>query len=156
MPQPDGVFIEDAIMLQALANSGESPKDAEDAARLFQRWMHLRLTDKPTAAYTGTDDSAGFLAWLTRDVGDKAYQLIKQRHPEEAAELRRQVLVLCYLTQNRCDRLSGPGPTPALGKRHAEAVRMLPERILGSDDARFSADTTRRHVNFAHTEAEPH
>lgn len=137
MPYADGLFTEDSIMLQALANSSEPPTDAEKAAGLLRRWMHPPLSGKPKASFAGTDDSAGFLDWLSRNVGDKAYQLVKQRHPEEAAEIRRQVLVICFMIQNRCERLSGPGPTPALGKQHAEAVRMLPERVLGSEDARF-------------------
>lgn len=137
MPQAEGLFLEDAIMLQGLANSSEPPKDVEEAARLFRRWMHLRLDDKPTAGFEGTHNSAGFLAWLLRDVGDKAYQLVKRQHPEEAAEIRRQILVICFTIQNRCERLSGPCFVPALGKKHAEAVRMLPEQILGAEDARF-------------------
>jgi hypothetical protein len=95
--------------------------------------VHLRLDDKPTAGFEGTHNSAGFLAWLLRDVGDKAYKLIKQRHPEEAAKIRRQVLVICFMIQNKCERLSGPSPTPALGKKHAEAVRMLAGFVLGPD-----------------------
>lgn len=137
MPQAEGLFLEDAIMLQGLANSSEPPKDVEEAARLFRRWMHLRLDDKPKAGFKGTDNSAGFLAWLLRDVGDKAYKLLKQQHPEEAAEIRRQVLVICFAIQNRCERLSGPCMVPALAKKHAEAVRMLPEQILGVQDAQF-------------------
>lgn len=133
----EGWFTEDAIMLEALADSSEPPADAETAAKLLRRWMHPPLAGKPNAHFACTKDSAGFLAWLTRDVGDKAYQVIKQRHPEEAAEIRRQVLVICFIIQNRCERLSGPSIVPALGKKHAEAVRMLPERILGSEDARF-------------------
>lgn len=137
MPYADGLFIEDSIMLEALANSSGPPADAEKAAELLRRWMHPPLSGKPTAHFECTYDSAGFLDWLSRGVGDKAYQLVKQRHPEEAAEIRRQVLVICFTIQNRCERLSGPSIVPALGKRHAEAVRMLPERILGSEDARF-------------------
>lgn len=137
MPYADGLFIEDSIMLEGLANSSEPPKDVVKAAELLRRWMHPPLANKPTADFEFTKDSAGFLAWLTQDVGDKAYQLVKQQHPEEAAEIRRQVLMICFMIQNRCERLSGPGPTPALGKAHAEAVRMLPERILGSEDGWF-------------------
>lgn len=133
----EGWFTEDSIMLEALANSSEPPTDAEKAAELLRCWMHPPLSGKPKAHFEFTQDSAGFLDWLSRDVGDKAYQLVKQRHPEEAAEIRRQVLVICFMTQNRCERLSGTGPTPALGKRHAEAVRMLPQRILGAVDAQF-------------------
>lgn len=137
MPYADGLFIEDSIMLEALANSSEPPKGVEKAAELLRRWMRPPLSSKPKAHFEFTQDSAGFLDWLSRDVGDKAYQLVKQRHPEEAAEIRRQVLVICFMIQNRCERLSGPSIVPALGKKHAEAVRMLPERILGSYDARF-------------------
>lgn len=133
----DGLFVEDSIMLEGLANSSEPPKDVEEAARLFRRWMHPPLSNKPKAHFECTQDSAGFLDWLSRTVGEEAYKLIKQRHPEEAAEIRRQVLVICFMIQNKCERLSGPSIVPALGKRHAEAVRMLPERILGSEDARF-------------------
>lgn len=137
MPYSDGLFTEDSIMLEALANSSDPPADAEKAAELLRRWMHPPLSSKPKAHFEFTQDSAGFLDWLSRDVGDKAYQLVKQHHPEEAAEIRRQVLVICFMIQNRCERLSGPSIVPALGKKHAEAVRMLPERILGSEDARF-------------------
>lgn len=137
MPYADGLFIEDSIMLEGLANSSEPPTDVAKAAELLRRWMHPPLSSKPEAHFEFTKDSAGFLAWLTQSVGDKAYQLVKQQHPEEAAEIRRQVLAICFTTQNRCERLSGPCFVPALGKKHAEAVRMLPERILGSEDARF-------------------
>lgn len=137
MPYADGLFTEDSIMLEALAKSSEPPNDVEKAAALLRRWMHPPLSSKPKAPFKFTDDGAGFLDWVSRDVGDKAYKLVKQEHPEEAAEIRRQVLVICFMIQNRCERLSGPGPTPALGKAHAEAVRMLPEQVLGADDANF-------------------
>lgn len=137
MPQADGLFLEDSIMLEGLAKSSEPPTDAEKAAELLRRWMHPRLRDKPEGYFESTSDSSGFLDWLSRNVGDQAYQLIKQRHPEEAAEIRRQVLVICFTIQNRCERLSGPSIVPALGKKHAEAVSMLPERVLGPTDAQF-------------------
>lgn len=137
MSHADGFFIEDSIMLEALANSSEPPTDVKKAAELLRCWMHPPLGGKPKAHFECTYDSAGFLDWVSRNVGDKAYKLIKQRHPEEAAEIRRQVLVICFMIQNRCERLSGPSIVPSLGKKHAEAVRMLPEQILGVEDAPF-------------------
>lgn len=136
MPIAEGLFLEDRAMLEGLAH-GESPKNPEVASDLLMRWMRPRLDDKPTGNFTGTSDSAGFLAWLSRDVGDEPYQLIKQRDPKAAAEIRRQILVICFATQNRCERMSGVGLAMMAAKSHANAVRMLPEKLLGATDAVF-------------------
>lgn len=136
MTTAEGLFLEDRAMLAGLA-LGVPPKDPEVAAQLLLRWMRPRLDDKPTADFAGTSDSAGFLEWLLRDVGDKAYLLIKQRDPDAAAEIRRQILVICFAIQNRCERLSGVGVAMQAAKSHAKAVRALPGKLLGAEDAVF-------------------
>lgn len=136
MTTAEGLFLEDRAMLEDLAH-GEPPQDPEVAAELLMRWMRPRLEDKPAANFAGTSNSAGFLAWLQHDVGDKAYQLVKQRNPEAAAEIRRQILVICFAIQNHCERLSGVGVAMQAAKSHAKAVRALPEKLLGAEDAMF-------------------
>lgn len=136
MPTAEGLYLEDSSYLEGAAH-GDPPTDPEAAAQLLLRWMRPRLDDKPEADWKLTTDAAGFLGWLSRDVGGKAYQLVKQRDPEAAAEIRRQVLVICSAAQNRYERLSGVGMAMVCARSQAKALQKLPEQVLGAADAVF-------------------
>lgn len=137
MPMAKGLCLAERAMLQDLANHSDPPRDVDLAAELLRRWMPIRLDDKPTAHFVCNEDRVGFLAWLLRETGAKPYRLIKQTHPEEAAEIRRQVLVLCFWRANTCFRLSGYGLAMMGAKKIAEACLDLPEFVLGAEDAKF-------------------
>jgi len=128
---------EDHSALEKMAKNCDSPTDVGEAAVLLRQWMHLQLCDKPSADFMYTSSNVGFLVWLLRELGDSVYKTIKATYPEEAAELRRQILVICFEQANRLNRLTQPFPVALMALPMAEHALMFPEQVLGAEDARF-------------------
>jgi hypothetical protein len=79
------------------------------------------------------NSSAGFLFWAFGSIGDVAYRRLKIERPEDAAEIRRQILTICFAEANRWDR-----PTAWLGcGLQSVAVEGVPPLVLGTRDAEF-------------------
>ena len=129
-------YSNDHAALENMAKTRASPTDAGEAVELLRRWIHLQLCDKPSADFMYTSSNVGFLVWLLRELGDSVYKRIKTAYPEEAAELRRQILMICFEQANRLNRLKNPFPVALMALPMAEHALMFPEQILGADDAR--------------------
>lgn len=127
----------DREVLKDIAENCDSPTDVREAVILARRWTRLALRDKPHVHtnYRGicNQSGLGFFAWLTRSLETRMYYGFKADFPDEAAEFRRQILVICFERANLYNHTGGAGA--CIAKALATCMEKLPILILGEDAA---------------------
>ena len=123
--------------LTLMAREQPSPDDIHEAVVLMRRWTRLPDNRKPEVRSEykgmGTVSKVGFLIWLTKVCGHRIYTMLRAEAPVEAAEFRRQLLLLCAAWAEQLSRMGGSGLVHSFSRGLAGHVRHLPEILL--DDA---------------------